>query len=255
MTDWFRNASRQVAEQFGLAPAVITKRLLESATARLVGRQVTFRGTGGDVTLVLRLLRLVRPPVALMIGQVGDVEIDADDVQTPTMRIRRLHLDVRNLHLQPGPTSTTVVAAPIRARAVLDAAMVSTMVADRTTRAEIELRADGPARAYVTGRRAWGHVDLVPRLEGASLVLAPSDIVVRGSNRLSGIAGRLPPLRVALPEVAAGVHLAGVTVEDGQLVVEAVYEEFRREFAAEDFEQLRRRIERFEGGLLDITTG
>jgi hypothetical protein len=266
--DWFRSAMRawtpaamvpapvaaamrQVVEQFGLAPAMVGKQLIDSAASRLVGREATIHAGDTEVTLVLRRLRLVRPPVGLMIGQVGDVEIEAEDVATGALRVRGLHLDVRNLHVQPGATAT-VVAAPIRVRAVIDGAVLLEALAERTRRVEIELGADGTARAYLAGRRTWGHVELVPHFERGALVLAPTRIVLRDRDVLSSLARRVPPLRLVMPELAAGLHIVGVAVEDGGLVVDAVYEEWRREVTPEDVEQLLRRIERFDGGVLDV---
>src|SRR5207253_2808119 len=139
----------------------------------------------------------------------------ADDVATPSLRIAHLHLDVRNVHVQPGATPT-LVAAPVRARAVIDAATVTDALAQRTSRVELDLL-DGGARAYLAGRRSLGYVDLVARVDRGALVLAPRRIVVGSSDRLTALARRLPGMRMPVPPLPAGVHVTGVTVEDGRL--------------------------------------
>jgi hypothetical protein len=77
-------------------------------------------------------------------------------------------------------------------------------------------------------------------------------MVVRGSDRLASLARRIPAIRLPLPALPAGLHVTDVAVEDGQLVVDAVYEEWRREVTPEDVDKLLRRIERFDGGVLDV---
>ena len=245
------NAMRQVVDVFGFAPALVAKEIIAAATSRLVGRSITVQTDGHDVTLVLRMLRLVRPPVGLVVGQLGDVEMEADDVETPDIRIGHLRLEVGNVHVQPGLTASAVVAAPIRAQATIAQSEIAAAIARRSTRVEVDLR-DGSARAYVAGRREWGHVDVVPRVDGRTLVLEPAALTVRRWDRLSPVVRRLPPLRVALPRTAADVHVTAIAVEEGQLVVHGVYEEWRQEVTPLQLDQLVRRIQRFDGGVLRL---
>jgi hypothetical protein len=244
-------AMRQVVDVFGFPPALVAKEIIEAATSRLVGRSITVQADGRDVTLVLRLLRLVRPPVGLVVGQLGDVEMEADDVEGPDIRISHLRLHVGNVHVQPGLTASTLVAAPIRARAVISQGEIENAIARRSSRVEVDLR-DGSARAYLAGRREWGHVDVVPRIEGRTLLLEPDAVSVRRWDRLSVLARRLPPLRVALPRTAADVHVTDVTVEQGRVVVDGVYEEWRQEVTPVQLDQLVRRVQRFDGGVLRL---
>ena len=247
----FTQAVRQVVELFGFAPAVVVKEVIEAATSRLLDRPLRLRIGDNEIELVLRVLRMARPPVGLMIAQLGDVEIEADDLRISGQRVTHLRVDVRNLHIQPGITST-VVAAPVHFSARIDEQAVGDAVATRTARVEIELLGDGAARARLPGRRAWGHVDLVPVIDGRTLVLEPREVVVRGWNRLSPLARRLPKLRFHLPALADGAHITAIDVDRGHVLVEGVFEEWREELTAGQLDQLVRRIQRFDGGLLDI---
>ena len=58
---------------------------------------------------------------------------------------------------------------------------------------------------------------------------------------------RLPALRFALPTGLEAAHITGVGVQDGQLIVAGVYEEWRSTFTAKEFDGLRRRIDRYDG--------
>ena len=247
----FTQAVRQVVDLFGFAPANVAKDVIDAATARLLGREMTLRIGETEVELVLRMLRMVRPPIGLMIAQLGDVEIEADDVRVSGQRINHVRVEARNLHIQPGLTST-VVAAPVHVTATVDQRALSDALATRTDRVDVELLGGGAARATLPGRREWGHVDVVPRIDGHTLLLEPREVVVRGWNRLSPLVRRLPRLRFRLPDVATGAHLVAVEVEEGRLLLRGLVEEWRAELSPVQLDQLVRRIQRFEGGLLDI---
>lgn len=245
------DAMRQVVELFGFAPAVVAKEVVDAATSRLVGRHLDLRFGEAEVGLELRSLRLARPPVGLALGQLGEVVVEADDVVWPGGRLAALRLAACNVHVQPGPPPT-LVAAPVRVAATLDQVALDQVVAERTELASVTLSGDGAVRASLAARPGWGHVDLVARVEGPALVLQPDAVVVRGWNRLSAVARRLPPIRIHLPEVLAGAHVTGVEVQEGRLVVHAVLEEWREPVSASQLEQVVRRIQRFTGPLLDI---
>ena len=239
------DAMRPVAELFGFAPAAVVKDLIDSVAARLSGRRLTLQLGDHEVTLVLRTLQLERPPVGLVVGQVGDVRIEADDVSVGGSRITHVVLDAHNVHLQPGVDSATIVAAPIHVRASLDPDTLRAHVADRVRRFELELR-DSGGRAYIAGRRSLGHVDFAPRVEGRTLLLQPVDALM-WRWEIGSLVRRLPALRFALPTGLEAAHITGVGVQDGQLIVAGVYEEWRSTFTAQEFDGLRRRIDRYDG--------
>ena len=101
------------------------------------------------------------------------------------------------------------------------------------------------------GHDAWGHVDVVPRVDGRTLVLDPAAVAVR-SRYLTALTHRLPALRIALPRSIPSAHITSVTVDDGCVVVEGVYEEWRWELAHRQLDELLRRINRFDGGVLRV---
>ncbi|HEX7132765.1 MAG TPA: hypothetical protein VF228_09325 [Iamia sp.] len=244
-------AMRPVVDLFGFAPASLAEELILAAASRLVGEPLTLQVGDTEIALVLRRLQPDPQPLGLMIGQLGDVEIDADDVVAGDVRIAHLHLVVRNLHVQPGVGVATFVAAPIAVRATLDQEVVATAVARRTPHVEVEL-GDGPfARARLRGRPDWGHVDLTPRIEGRTLVLEPREATLRRWD-VTSVARRLPPIRLALPPAAATAHLTDVGIEDGHLVVDGTYEEWRTEVGPVELEDLRRRLKAYDGGTLRV---
>jgi hypothetical protein len=244
-------AMRPVAELFGFAPAILGKELIEAAASHLVGQSVTISIGDEEVTLVPTRLQLERAPIGLMIGQLGDVELEADDVVIGGVHIAHLRLDARNLHVQPGVKEATVVAAPVVARAVLDQGLVAEAVSSRTRRVEVDLEGTGRARAYIAGRRGWGYVDVVPRISGRTLELAPADAKVRRWS-LTSVARRLPKLRFGLSGAHSTAYITGVAVEDGRVVVDGVYPEWRLQVTPQQLDDLLRRINRYDGGVLRV---
>ena len=168
-------------------------------------------------------------------------------------RIDHLRLDVRNLHAQAGQPSGAVVAAPVKVRAVIAQDVIAAVVTRRTPRIVLELRAGGVARATLVGHDGWGHVDLVPRVDGRTLVLAPRSLALR-ARHLFNVARRLPPYRVTLSGSFPEAHITGVTVEDGQIVLNGVYEEWRWPLGPQSLDELLTQIKRFEGGAIRLPT-
>ena len=243
-------AMRPIVDLFGFAPASVAEELILAAASQLVGEPLTLQVGDTEIALVLRRLQPDPQPMGLMIGQLGNVEIDADDVVVGDVRIAHLHLVVRNLHIQPGVGTATFVAAPVGVRAILDQEVVATAVARRTPYVEVELD-DHCARARLRGRRDWGHVDLTPRIEGRTLVLEPTEATLRRWD-VTSVARRLPALRLALPQAVSTAHLTDVGIEDGHLVVSGTCEEWRTEVGPAELDDLRRRLGAYKGGTLRV---
>jgi hypothetical protein len=244
-------AMRPIVELFGFAPATLAQDLIESAASRLVGRPLTLQSGATEIALVLRRLQLERAPLGLAIGQLGDVGIEADDVVVGDVRIAHLRLGVRNVHVQPGVTTATIVAAPIQVRAILDQEVVATAVARRTPHVEVELCTADRARARLRAHPEWGSVDLTPRIDGRTLVLDPARATLRRWD-LTALARRLPAIRFALPDAIAAARVTAVHVEDGQLVIDGTYEEWRAEVGPTELDDLRRRVKLYDHGPLRV---
>jgi hypothetical protein len=260
-SEWLRDATkawssplvpealRQMVD--GVAPAALAQRAVEVAGDRLAGRELELRFGDSRVHLVPTSIGLARASLGVVIGQLGDLELEARDVRWEGGRAATLRIEAGNVHIQPG-TVATLVAAPIRATARFDQATVEEVVARRTTWVAVELTADGTLRASLARWRRWGRVDLVPEVEGRFLVLRPVAAEVGGRRRAVPAGRRLPGLRVELPESLVAGHVEEVGVEDGHLVVRAVLDEWREPLAPGQLDQLVRRIETLSGAVLDV---
>jgi len=244
------DAVRQVMDPFGFAPGTVAKNLAEAIASRLLGRDLEIRFGAAQIELVLRSLRMTPSPLGIVIGQLGDVEVEVDDVRSGDLRLAHVRITARNMHIQPGPPPV-LVAAPVWIEATVDQSAVDGVVARRSARAEVELTGEGTAKAGLLGRRRWGHVDLVPKVEGHTLALDPTSVTLRG-RRLTGLARMLPRFRIPLPEQLAKHHVSEVNVADGTVVVRALLEEWREPLTAGQLDQIAARIRRFTGRVLDL---
>lgn len=245
------HAVRQLVDLFGFAPATVAKQIIEMAGSRLIGRMLDLRFGPSQAQLILTTLRLVRPPVGLLVGQLGDVEIEARHVRWPGGELARLRMEACNVHTQPGAT-TSLVVAPLRFQAWMSQSVVDGIIAGSTERVVVELTGDGVARARLPQHPHWGHVDLVPILEGRTLELRPRAVAVGRVDGAKRLVARLPPLRVVLPDGPAGSHLSHVEVRDRHLVVHGIVEEWREPLTPGQLDQAIRRIERFAGTVLQV---
>ena len=236
---------RQVADLFGFAPAGVARDVIEAANTRLAGREVRLLFGDLHVTSTVRTIRLQRPPLGLMIGQLGDVEIVVEDVRWAGRRIAWLRIDARNVHIQPG-NPAMVVTAPVYVEAKVDQATVDEVVALTAPRTHVELL-DGAARATIKGRPQWGWIDLVPHCEGDVLALRPATIAMWGTAVPDAILRHLPVLRFPLPEALAVGHVSSVAVERGAVRVRGVLDEWREPLGARQLDQVVRRITTFAG--------
>ena len=246
---------RQVVDLFGFAPAAIAKEVVDAAGTRLVGQAVQLRFGELQVTCIVRAMRLQRPPLGLMVGQLGDVDIVLQDVRWDDRRVAWLRIEARNVHIQPGAPAELVVA-PVRAEATIDQETVDEVVQRTAPRVRVELVDDGEgigvARATLANRPHWGHVDLTPRVEGDVLVLRPATVSVRGAMVSARLVHRIPALRFPLPEALAVGHVTDVVVDDGSVRVRGVLDEWREPLAPRQLDQVVRRITSFAGPVLDL---
>ena len=234
------DAMRPVAELFGFAPAALLRGLVDTATTDLVGKRLAADVGGTEVSGVLRGVRPERAPLGLAVGQLGTASIDVDDLDSGDLRVAHLRLDLRNLHVQPGIGTSTVVAAPISWRATLDQRQVRAVLAGRSPQLEVELGPSGLVRVWLRGRRDWGHVDARPHLHGRAVRFEPTAATL-GRWDVTALGRRIPRPRVDLPAMPPWAHLASVEVADGQLIVEGTVEEWRFDVGPGEIEALHRR--------------
>jgi hypothetical protein len=241
----------QLADLFGFTPAAMLRQVVAAARAELVGRTVEIDVGSATVSLVLRQIDLESSTLGPAIGQLGDLELVADDLHWNGTTIDHALARLRNVHLQPGATPV-LVAAPVEFEIAIDAPEVHRIAASTAIGQRVEVFLDGDvASVRPLKRRRLGRLDV--ELEPSPRHI---DLVVRRVHAADrwqfgrGL-GVLPRLRVPLPEVLHNrVH--AVDVDDGEIILRGHVAEWREPVGPAQLELLVDRLGSYDGGLLRV---
>lgn len=229
-------------------PAAMYRSLFETAKGRLVGRTFTVRTSGAAVRLTLAELDAQLDPLALSVGQLGDVRIVADDLTWAEHRIERAVAVARNVHVRPA-TVPVLVAAPVELAVTVSAATVVALVHARVPWLVADIGQDAVPTVRWRRRPGLGHVEVDARADGSTLWLRPRAIGTRG--RRWRVFARLPayPVRLRLP---SGLKLTEVEPGPGVLHLHGVLPEWRKPMPTGRLNDLLRQV-RSASKLLDVS--
>ena len=227
-------------------PVAALVSLLRAAGRRLAGRRLTVPGTGGALRLRLTALRFDPEPLGLAVGQLGDVTVEATDVEWRDLTFRSAVLVARNMHVRPQPVPTAV-AAPVTLDVVVDPAVVRDRLAASHPALRLSMHDDAPhARAHWARHPEWGWVGLKPEITATALLLRPCAVDVRGRGR--ALPAWLPTVRIRLPQLPRGLRLRDVAVQaDTGIVLHLTTDEWREAVPPRRLTALLTRLQRFTG--------
>jgi hypothetical protein len=226
-------------------PVAALESLLRAAGRRLAGRRLTVPGTGGALRLRLTALRLDPEPLGLAVGQLGDVTLEATDVEWRDLLFRSAVLVARNVHVRPQPVPTAV-AAPVTLDLALDPVVVCERLAATHPGLRLSVHREAPhARAHWARHPEWGWVGLQPDITATALLLRPTAVDVRGRTR--SLPGWLPTVRVRLPQLPRGLRLRDVEIaDDTAIVLHLGTDEWREKVPPRRLTALLTRLQRFD---------
>jgi hypothetical protein len=193
----------------------------------VVGREMTFRVGGAEVTMTVTDLDVRSTPMALMVGQYENVRLIAERVSWGTTRLARLAIRCHNVHLR-AQAPTTLVAAPIDIEATIDQAELARWLAARSRwlrSLQLTIGADAVVRVSVAARANWGHVEVWPEMDGSAVRLVPAAVVL-GSGRRRRLR-RLPGWRVRPARLPYGAFLNRVDTAAGSVSITLIVPEWR----------------------------
>lgn len=213
--------------------------LLRTVRDRLVGRRVTLRVGEDELTLTLTGVEADLDPLAAAVGQLGDVGVDAEDVEWHDWRFPGLRIDLRNVHVRPG-TTPTLLAAPVDLRLTVDSGTVADRVAEGWPSVSAEISGDGVARLRWSRRPDWGHVEVAPRPADAGIRLEPQALVA--GNRRFDAPRRAPTVTVPLPPLSEAFRVTAVETSPGALYVSGQLAQWREPLPLGRLEDLLKRV-------------
>ncbi len=192
--------------------AIAYRTLFQTLRRLVVGRDLTVRTNGSDLTLTVTELDFRVELRGLAMGQVGDVLLVAENVGWREYRFDQAMAVASNVHFRPGTTSEAV-AAPVELSLKLPADVLEELVAQASPQFTAEIGDDGVVRLRWARRPGWGHLEVDIRIVGTALWLQPRALVVGG--RRMGLPARLPIYPVELPDLPRGLLITKADVRPG----------------------------------------
>jgi LmeA-like phospholipid-binding len=235
-------------------PAAMYRSLFETARGLLVGRTFTVRTTSAAVQLTLTELDAQLEPLALSVGQLGDVRIVAVDLTWAEYRIERAVAVARNVHVRPA-TIPVLVAAPIELTVTVSAATVGALVQRRVPWLSADIEQDAVEQDAVPTVR-WrrkpdlGHAEVDIRPDGSTLWLRLR--AVNALGRRWPVPARLPAYPIRLRQLPSGLRLTRIEPGPGVLHLHGVIPEWRKPMPTGRLNDLLRQI-RSASKLLDVS--
>jgi hypothetical protein len=199
-----------------MAPPLVVGQLIELARDRLIGRSLTLQTRSGEVRCVLRSIDASPSAVGLAVGQLGDVNVTATDVQWERGRLDEVEIRFGNVHVRPA-MQPVIVAAPVEVVARVHADTVVDLMADRVPRAVVELAGDSVVTVGLAGHRRMGRAEVVPRLVGDHVRFVAT--AVRVAGRRFGYRRGVSMASVDLPRLRSGFRANDVVVDGSTVVI------------------------------------
>lgn len=224
--------------------------IVATVRERLVDRPMMVRIGEFDARLTLRDVVAAPGAFGLMVGQLDDVHLIAEDITWRNTRFERLVVSCHNVSLRAG-LGVTVVAAPVDIELVISGADLESWSKRELGRVRLTVGEDGVARAALARRPRLGHLELDHDLDGDVLRLIPRSLVVLG-RRIP--AGWLPQRRVRHPALSPGMHVAEVATGRNEVVVRMTVDEWRHQLSPGLLPELLRRV-RGADDRLDVPLG
>jgi hypothetical protein len=174
----------------------------------LVGRRLTVRLDGHDLTLTVTRLDSRLDLRGLSVGQLNDIRIVARDIDWNGTRLRGATAVLHNVAVRPG-SPPVLVAAPVDVALDIPATALDDLFGWAMPRLAGDVGPDGIARLQWARRPAMGSLEVDARLDGSTLWLKPSGLMLRRTRW--ALPKRVPAYPVRLPDLPHGLALTGVS--------------------------------------------
>ncbi|BBX37427.1 hypothetical protein MMAG44476_25069 [Mycolicibacterium mageritense DSM 44476 = CIP 104973] len=204
--------------------ATAYRTLFFTARRLVVGRRIGLRFDDIDLTLTVTEFDSQLDMRALTVGQLGNVQLAARDIDWGGTRFARATAVVHNAHLRP-TVPPVLVAAPVELSLDIPAPALDDLFAWAAPRFRVHVGPDGVARLRLARRPRLGNLELDGRLDGSVLRLVPRG--VRVGRRRWALPARTPSYSIRLPELPHGLQLTGISVAPHLVRVHGVVPEWQ----------------------------
>src|SRR4029077_17125391 len=144
----------------------------------VVGRRLSVRLDDGDLALTVTEFDSGLDVRGLSVGQLNDVRLARRDLSGHGSRFARATAVLHNVHMKP-TAPPVLVAAPVELTLEVPAPLLDALFEWAAPRLSGQGGADGIARLRLAGRPLLGHIEVDARVDGSTLCLKPSGLVIR----------------------------------------------------------------------------
>jgi hypothetical protein len=204
--------------------AAAYKTLFMTLRRLVVGRELTVRLDGGDITLTVTEFDSRLDVRGLAVGQLSDVRLAARDIRWDDNKLDRATAVLHNVHLRPS-AAPVLIAAPVDLTVELPTDTLDDLFRLVAPRLAGEIGEDGVARLRFARRPGLGHLEVDALLDGSTLWLKPRGLTL-GRTRMR-LPGRTPSYPVHLPELPNGLRLTDISIEPDKLCLSGTLQEWR----------------------------
>jgi hypothetical protein len=209
-------SARPMSNAIGTSVGAGYRTLFETIRNRVLGRRVTIRLERGALRMTVTEFQAPMELRSLSVGQLGEVQVAAEDIQWNGYTLQRAHAVLHNVHLRP-TAPPVMVAAPVEVSVELTPSVVDELLTRFVPRLTGQLSVDGRATLRWAAHPAVGSVEVIPHIDGSTLWLQPRAIIVR--ERRWALPRRLPPYPIRLPSLPNGLKLELTPRVDGLYVI------------------------------------
>ncbi len=215
--------------------AIAYRTLFQTLRRLVVGRSLTVRTNGNDLSLTVTEFDFRIDVRGLAVGLLGDVLLVAEDVSWREYWFDQAMAVLSNVHFRPGATSE-IVAAPVELSLKLPAEVLEELVEHASPQFIAHIDDDAVVRLRWRRRPGWGHLEVEIRIVGTALWLQPRALVV-GGRRL-GLPARLPIYPIELPDLPNGLLITKVDVRPGWVLLYGLLPEWQMDLPLSRLEDI-----------------
>ena len=215
--------------------AIAYRTLFQTLRRLVVGRTLTVRSNGDDLTATVTEFDFRIEIRGLAIGQLGDALLVAENVTWREYRFVEAMAVLNNVHFLPGATSL-MMAAPVELSLKLPAEVLEELVEHASPQLIAHIDDDGVVRMRWARRPGWGHLEVDIRIVGTALWLQPRALVIGG--RRMGLPARLPIYPIELPDLPNGLLITKVDVRPSCVLIYGLLPEWQMDLPLSRLEDI-----------------
>ncbi len=220
--------------------AAMAYRTLFMTVKRLVlGRRITVRLGGEDITLTVTEFDSRLDVRGLAVGQLNDIRLRATDIRWGKRSFEQATVVLHNVHVKPG-MPPLLVAAPIEVSLAVSTHALDEVLSGAVLSGHVD--DDGVARLRWARHPGLGSMEVDVRLDGSTLWLQAR--ALRTRRHRWRLPARLPAYPVRLPELASGLTLTSLSLAPGSLRLTGGMAQWRTEMPAARVEDVLARLRR-----------